>query len=64
MPGLLREVAEHSLNIQPMARSIAQRLCCFDVEKHKAIDKDVVKLLVAGFIREIHHLVWVEPCTC
>lgn len=49
-----REVTEHSLNIQP----VAQRIRRFD-EKRKTIGKEVTKLLVARFIREIHHSKWV-----
>ena len=59
MPGIPRKVIKHSLAIHPTARLVAQRLCRFNEEKCKAIGEEVVKLLAAGFVREIHHLVWV-----
>lgn len=57
MPGIPQEVIEHSLNIQPTAKPIAQCFCHFNEEKRKAIGEEVMKLLEAGFVREIHHLV-------
>lgn len=54
MLGIPREIIEHVLNIQPMARAVAQRLHCFDEEKRKAIGEEVTELLVARFIQEIH----------
>jgi hypothetical protein len=59
MPDIPREVTEHSLNIQPTVRLVAQRLRHFDEEKGKAIGEELAKLLAAGFVREIHHPVWV-----
>ena len=35
-----------------------QRLCRFNEEKHKAIGKEIAKLLVAGFIKEVYHPKW------
>jgi hypothetical protein len=32
----------------------------FDEEKHKAINDEVTKLLATGFIKEVHHLVWID----
>ena len=37
MPGIPREVAEHSLNIRPTTKPVSQRLRHFDEEKHRAI---------------------------
>jgi hypothetical protein len=51
MSGIQWEVTEHSLNIQPMTRSVAQCLRCFNKEKRKAIGEEVVKLLATGFVR-------------
>lgn len=59
MPGIPREVIEHFLNVQPMARSVAQRLCRFDEKKRKAIGEEVTKLLVEGFVKEAHHPEWI-----
>jgi hypothetical protein len=54
-----RDLIENSLNINPTARPIAQRLRRFDEEKRKTISEETTKLLAIGFVREIHHLVWV-----
>ena len=58
MPGILREVAEHALDIQVGSRPVKQRLRRFDEEKRRAIGKEVQKLLATGFIKEVSHLEW------
>ena len=58
MPGIPREVAEHSLEIRAGSKLVKQRLRRFDEEKHKIIGEEVHKLLIAGFIKEVHHLDW------
>jgi hypothetical protein len=58
MPGILREVAEHSLDIQPNSKPVKQRLRRFDELKRRVIGKEVHKLLVAGFIKEVFHPKW------
>jgi hypothetical protein len=58
MPGIPREVAEHSLDIQPHSRAVQQRLCRFDEERHRAIGVELRKLLEAGFIKEVFHPTW------
>jgi hypothetical protein len=50
MPGIPREVAEHSLNIKPTSMPVKQRLCRFDEEKCRAIGKEIVKLLMVGVV--------------
>ena len=37
---------------------VKQRLRRFDEEKRRAIGKEVTKLLVAGFIKEVYHPEW------
>jgi hypothetical protein len=37
MPGILRGVTEHSLNIRGGSKPAKQRLHCFDEEKRRAI---------------------------
>jgi hypothetical protein len=37
MPGIPREVVEHSLDILPHSRVVQQRLRRFDEERHRAI---------------------------
>jgi hypothetical protein len=58
MPSILREVIEHALRIKSSSKPVQQRLCCFDEEKHRAIGEEIVKLLVAGFIKEVYHPEW------
>jgi hypothetical protein len=58
MPGIPREVAEHSLDILPNARAVQQRLCRFDEEQRRAIGAELRKLLEAGFIKEVFHPTW------
>lgn len=55
MPGIPREVVEHSLNIHPTARSFAQCLHHCNEEKCMAIGEEIAKLLAVGFIKEVHH---------
>jgi hypothetical protein len=58
MPGIPREVAEHSLNILPPSRAGQQRLRRFDEELRRAIKVELRKLLEAGFIKEVFHPTW------
>jgi ribonuclease HI len=58
MPGIPREVAEHSLDILPHSRAVQQRLRRFDEERHRAIGEELRKLLEAGFIKEVFHPTW------
>ena len=59
-PGILREVAEHSLDIRPNSKPIKQCLRRFDELKRRAIDEELQKLglltnLVAAPVLESHH---------
>ena len=58
MSGIPREVAEHALKIRPGSKLVKQRLCHFNKEKHRAIGEEIVKLLAAGFIKEVYHPEW------
>ena len=58
MPGIPREVAEHSLKIHLGSKPVKQRLCRFDEEKRRAIGEEITKLSVAGFIKEVYHPEW------
>jgi ribonuclease HI len=55
MPGIPRDVAEHSLDIRAGARPVKQHLRHFDEEKRRAIGEEVHKLMAAGFIKEVFH---------
>jgi hypothetical protein len=58
MPGTLREVAEHSLDILPHSRAVQQWLRRFHEERRRAIGVELQKLLKAGFIKEVFHPTW------
>jgi hypothetical protein len=58
MPGIPREVIEHHLKIHPDAKPVSQKPRRQSVERQDFIRKEVRKLLDAGFIEEVHHLVW------
>jgi hypothetical protein len=59
MKGVPREVAEHKLNIKLESKPVKQCLRRFNDEKCKAIGEEILKLLSAGFIREVFHPEWV-----
>ena len=58
MPGIPREVTEHSLEIRAVSKPVKQRLRRFDEEKHKIICEEIHKLLMAEIIKEVHHPDW------
>jgi hypothetical protein len=58
MPGIPREVAEHSLDILPHSRVVQQQLCRFNKEQRRAIVVELRKLLESGFIKEVFHPMW------
>jgi hypothetical protein len=58
MPGIPRDVAEHSLDIRAGARPVKQHLRRFDEEKRRAIGEEVHKLMAAWFIKEVFHPEW------
>jgi hypothetical protein len=58
IPGIPREVDEHSLDILPQSRVVQQRLWRFDEEWRRAIGVELRKLLEAGFITEVFHPTW------
>jgi hypothetical protein len=55
MPGVPRELAEHSLNVWLDAKPFKQPLRRFAEEKRKAIGEEIVRLLAAGFIMEVFY---------
>ena len=58
MPGVPRELAEHTLNVDPKFKPVKQFLRCFNEERRKAIGEEVARLLAAGFIIEVFHPEW------
>jgi hypothetical protein len=59
MPGVPRELIEHSLNVNTQAVPKKQCLRRFAHDKHEAIKWEIAKLLAAGFIKELIHPEWV-----
>jgi hypothetical protein len=57
MPGVPRELAEHSLNVRPDAKPVKQPLRRFAEEKRKA-GEEIARLLAAGFIMEVFYPDW------
>ena len=58
MPGVPRELAEHTLNIDPEFKPVRQFLHRFNEERRKAIGEEVARLLATGFIVEVFHPEW------
>ena len=58
MPGVPRQLAEHTLNIDPKFKPVKQFHRCFNEERHKAIGEEVTRFLVAAFIVEVFHPEW------
>jgi hypothetical protein len=58
MPGVPRNLIEHSLNVNPKATLKRQHLYRFADDRRDAIKRELAKLLAAGFIREFFHLEW------
>jgi hypothetical protein len=57
-PDVSRDQIEHSLNVDPKAKPIKQKLRWFGKDKKEAIRVEVTRLLAAGFIKEVYHLDW------
>ena len=58
MPGVPRELAEHTLNVDPKFKPVKQFLHRFNEERRKAIGEEVARLLAAGFIIEVFRPKW------
>ena len=58
MPGVPRNLIEHSLNVNSKAKPIKQKLRRFARDKKEAIRVEVTWLLAAGFIKEVYHPEW------
>ena len=58
MPGVPKELIEHALQVDPKATPKKQRLWRFSPDKREAINKELAKLLAAGFIKEVYHPDW------
>jgi hypothetical protein len=52
MPGVPRELAEHSLDVSKTAKPVKQKLRRFAKDHKEIIREEILKLLAVGFIRE------------
>ena len=59
MPGIPETVALHRLNIRAEARHVKQKKRVFAPDKQEAIDKELDRLLDAGFITEVQFPKWI-----
>ena len=59
MPGIPETVALHRLNIRSEARPVKQKKRVFAPDKQEAIDKELDRLLDAGFISEVQFPKWI-----
>ena len=60
MPRTHLSIASHRLNVFPSSRPVRQKIRRFHSDRQKIIQKEVDKLLVVGFIREVEYLDWWE----
>jgi hypothetical protein len=58
MPGVPRNLIEHSLNVNGKAKPVKQKLRWFAHDKKEAIRVEVTWLLVARFIKKVYHPEW------
>jgi hypothetical protein len=58
MLGVPRELAKHKIDVNRNSKLVKQRLRRFSPDKKAAIKKEITKLMVVGFIREILHPDW------
>jgi hypothetical protein len=58
MPGVPREEAEHSMDLNEKARPVKQWMRRFAQDQNEAIRVEVTRVLATGFIREVTHPEW------
>ena len=58
VPGVPREVFEHSLKVNPKAKPIEQKFCHFAQDRKEAIRVELTRLLATGFIKDAYHPDW------
>ena len=55
IPGVPRELVEHSLHVWPDAKPVKQSLRRFAEGRRKIIGEEIARLLAARFITEVQH---------
>jgi hypothetical protein len=58
MPGISRELIEHKIHLDPMAKPVKQQLHRFTQDRKDVTKREIPRLLDAGFIKEVYHLDW------
>jgi hypothetical protein len=58
MPGVPRELAEHSLDVSKTAKPVKQKLHRFAKDRKEDIRVEIIKLLAIGFICECKNSIW------
>ena len=58
MPGIDPSIIVHRLNVDPAHKPVIQKHQRFNSERYTTINKEVEKLLIAKFIREVHYPEW------
>jgi len=58
MPGVPRNLIDHSLNVSKTARPIKQKLQRLARNKKETIRTEITRFLAAGFIKEVYHPDW------
>ena len=58
MPGIPRDIVEHTLCLILGSKPAKQRLRRFDNKRRRAIGEEIAKLLAAGFIKGVYHSDW------
>jgi hypothetical protein len=58
MPGVPRELAEHSLDVSKTPKPVKQKPRLFAKDRKEVIRVEIIKLLAAGFIRECKNPIW------
>ena len=59
MPSIDPKLITHKVNTDPVIRPVRQKKRNLALERWKAVDEEVEKLLAADFIREVHYPSWV-----
>ena len=58
LPGVPRELAEHTINVRQDTKPVKQPLRRIGDERQRAIAKEIARLTEAGFIKEVIHTDW------
>jgi hypothetical protein len=58
MLGVPRELIEHELHLDPIAKPVKLRLHCFTQDKKDLIKREIARLLDSDFIKEVYQPDW------